>query len=150
MLKNHPSIFMLETVADGIQKIPEIEAVFVGGATTCLYIDDESLGQVRSTMDVDCTIEVVSYSAYSCLEELLRKNGFTNVIDEGVPLCRWKYKGVIVDIMPDDESVIGFTNSWYREGRKSKLLVTLPSGQIIAIFPIQYFLASKIEPKFLS
>lgn len=30
MLRDHPSILMLETAAEGIQKISEIEAVFDG------------------------------------------------------------------------------------------------------------------------
>jgi hypothetical protein len=145
MLKNHPSILMIEIAAKGIQSIPELDAVFVGGATTCLYIDDESLGQVRHTKDVDCTIEVTSYSTYCHLEDLLRKNDFKHVSEEGAPLCRWRYQGVIIDIMPDDETVIGFTNSWYREGREHRLGVTLPSGRTIFIFPLEYFIASKIE-----
>ena len=145
MLINHPGIPMIETVAEGIGRVSQIDAVFVGGATTCLYIDDLSLRQVRPTKDVDCTIEVASYTKYSHIENLLRRNGFVNVIGENTPLCRWRYKEVLVDIMPDDESVIGFTNSWYNGGRAHKLPVILPHGKQIFIFPLEYFLASKIE-----
>jgi hypothetical protein len=34
MLKNHPSISMIEIAAEGIQSISGLDAVFVGGATT--------------------------------------------------------------------------------------------------------------------
>ena len=60
-------------------------------------------------------------------------------------MCRWSFKGVLVDIMPDDEHIIGFTNSWYKEGRKQKISIVLPSKASIFIFPVEYFLASKIE-----
>ncbi len=136
---------MLEVAAEGIQSIPGLEAVFVGGATTCLYIDDAAIGQVRPTKDVDCTVEVASYSQYTQLEELLRQHDFKHVTGEDIPLCRWQYHNVMVDIMPDDESVIGFTNAWYKEGRKYKISVSLPSNSVIFIFPLEYFLASKIE-----
>ena len=31
-------------------------------------------------------------------------------------ICRFIYDNVTVDIMPDDEKVIGFSNPWYRPG----------------------------------
>lgn len=145
MLKDHSSISMLETAAKGIQSLPGLEAVFVGGATTCLYIDDEAIGQLRNTKDVDCTVEVALYFKYSQLEATLREHGFKHVTGENIPLCRWQYNGIIMDIMPDDEKIIGFTNEWYKEGRKHKIEITLPSSNTIFIFPLEYFLASKIE-----
>jgi len=148
MLVDHASIDLLEILADGLHAIDGLEFIFVGGALTCIYIDDDSMGQIRSTKDVDCTVELASFIAYSKMEERLRQRGFRNVVSENAPLCRWIYKSVLVDIMPDDENIIGFSNSWYKEGRMNKKYITLPSGVKIAIFPVEYFLASKIEAFF--
>jgi len=51
MLKDHPSIEMLDNAAKGFASIPGVDAVFVCGATTCLYIEDESIGRVRNTVE---------------------------------------------------------------------------------------------------
>jgi hypothetical protein len=144
MLKNHPSIGMLDNAAQGLALIPGIDAVFVGGATTCLYIEDESIGRVRNTIDVDCTVEIASSKHYFEFETMLRSKGFRNDTESGV-ICRWHYQNVIIDIMPDDEHVIGFTNSWYKEGRQNRIRLALPSGTVINCFSIEYFLASKVE-----
>jgi hypothetical protein len=46
--------------------------------------------------------------------------------------------------MPSDESVLGFSNSWYKEGIKFKEKVRV-EGKEINILPLQYFIASKFE-----
>jgi hypothetical protein len=38
-------------------------------------------------------------------------------MESGV-LCRYRVKGIIVDVMPTDASVIGFSNRWYADGFK--------------------------------
>jgi hypothetical protein len=145
VIAHHPSIAMIETAAMAFEQVPGIDVVYVGGATTCLYIDDPALHQVRTTKDVDCTLELATYPQYSTLEKRLRAAGFAHVIDKDAPLCRWAYKGLLMDIMPDDERVIGFSNSWYEEGRKRRISIQLPSHRQIYIFPPEYFIASKIE-----
>jgi hypothetical protein len=145
MLYNNSSITMLEVIAKETRLLQDLDIIFVGGATTCLYIDDETLGQIRNTNDVDCTVGLTSFIHYSRMEDMLRLRGFKNVIAENAPICRWSFKGILVDIMPDEEHIIGFTNSWYKEGRKQKISIALPSRASIFIFPVEYFLASKIE-----
>lgn len=51
-------------------------------------------------MDVDCVIKTATYGSLQEFENLLRKRHFINDIESGV-ICRWKYNGEIVDIMPD-------------------------------------------------
>jgi len=29
------------------------------------------------------------------------------------PICRWRMGDVIVDVMPDNEAILGFSNRWY-------------------------------------
>ena len=60
-------------------------------------------------------------------------------------MCRWQYEDITVDVMPCDESVLGFSNRWYKPGIASSIPCQLPSGRQIRIFSVPYLLASKIE-----
>ena len=60
-------------------------------------------------------------------------------------ICRWNYKGITVDVMPTDPSILGFSNPWYFEGMKNTQEVALGDGQIIRILSLPYFIASKLE-----
>lgn len=89
------------------------EVVLVGGAATGLLVTSTAIPQIRTTIDVDVIIEVASRSDYYALEEKLRKLGFKHQIGKGIPLCRWTIDNVIVDIMPTDPQILGFSNIWY-------------------------------------
>ena len=60
-------------------------------------------------------IEILNYSHRAVLEEKLRSIGFNHDVESGI-VCRYKIRGIIVDIMPTDDSSIGFSNRWYPEG----------------------------------
>jgi len=140
-MSNHTNIIRIKAVANILNQLNE-EFVFVGGATVSLY-GDASKAEARPTDDVDVIIELASYTGYSELDENLRKLGFENDIQSGV-LCRYQVKGIIVDVMPTNASVIGFSNRWYADGfkfAKSIQLDDLP----IKIFTLPFFIASKIE-----
>jgi len=40
--------------------------------------------------------------------------GFSNDVESGV-ICRYKIKGIVVDVMPTSEGILGFANQWYIE-----------------------------------
>jgi hypothetical protein len=54
-------------------------------------------------------------------------------------------KGVIVDIMPTGENVLGFKNKWYPEGYKNSIVVDIDGQYSIRIFSLPYFMASKLD-----
>jgi len=117
----------------------------VGGATVSLYATDSSLAtEIRPTDDVDVIVELASYKEYSELDERLRSLGFKNDITSGV-ICRYIIQGIIVDIMPTNPAVIGFSNRWYPEGFEKAIPFTLDNQTIISIFSLPYFVASKWE-----
>lgn len=86
--------------------------VFVGGAITSLLITDEGAGAPRSTLDVDAIAAITSYADYVAFGERLRALGFTEDLSEGAPVCRWVYRDLVLDILPLDEKVLGFSNRW--------------------------------------
>jgi hypothetical protein len=135
MPKNN--IEMLQTVADGLGELKD-EIVFVGGAVAELYVDDPASSDIRPTQDVDFTIELSSYKKHTELEENLRTKGFANDNSQGAPICRWIYRDIKVDVMPTNETVLGFNNRWYPGGVENKILKTLPDGTEIYVFPPEY------------
>jgi len=138
---------MLQTVADGLGDLRD-EMVFVGGATIPLYLPAEDEGieyEARATEDVDCTIEVASLQEYHSLEESLRARGFFHTPGDDVPICRWVFDGITVDVMPTEESILGFANRWYPPGIHAAERTVLPDGDEIRVFTVHHMLASKAE-----
>jgi hypothetical protein len=138
------SIEMLGQIAKGLGPLRE-KVVFVGGSAVALYLMDPAVPGIRPTEDVDCVIKLVTRAEYYKLEEQLRKLGFQHVAEHNAPICRWRYHGLTADIMPTEGSVLDFKNKWYPEGYTNSEEVKLPSGQMVRIFSLPYFLASKIE-----
>ena len=137
-------ISMLETVARVLSQVPTT-IVFTGGATIFLYLDEVAAPDIRPTDDVDCVVSIASRAEYYQLSELLKTIGLQENTESGAPLCRWQYEGISIDVMPCDESVLGFSNRWYRPGIANSIRYQLPSGRQILIFSTPYLLASKIE-----
>lgn len=133
---------MLSKAARALAALDE-RVVFTGGATISLYLDEVAAADVRPTNDVDCVVEVTSTAKYYQLSAKLREIGLQEYT--GGPLCRWYYEDLIIDIMPTDPSVLGFSNSWYIPGIAKSITYDLPSGQQIWIFSVPYLFASKIE-----
>jgi hypothetical protein len=123
--------------------LPEI--VFVGGCATGLLIDDPGAARVRGTYDVDVIAEIASYAEYTVFSERLRALGFQEDTSEGAPLCRWRHGGLILDVMPLDPKILGFSNRWYSEALRAAEEVRLPAGSTIRAITASYFLGTKLE-----
>lgn len=118
------------------------QVVFVGGCATGLVINDSSVVSVRPTKDVDVIVEVIGRAEYYRLEKKLRSLGFTN--DPDGPICRWQIDSIIVDVMPDDESILGFSNRWYESAIQTAQAHELKDIIIRVVTPA-LFLATKLE-----
>ncbi len=121
------------------------ELVFVGGCTTALLITDKAAADVRPTFDVDAIAEITSYAAYAEFSERLRKLGFQEDAREGAPLCRWRQQTTTLDVMPLDEKILGFSNTWYRPAMDHAEERELEKGLKIRLVAPVYFCASKLE-----
>lgn len=134
----------LEHIAGGMDDLNE-KVVYVGGSACGLYATDTAAVDPRPTNDVDCVVEIFSYQEYNTFNELLRQRKFRNDIEPGAPICRWIYQDEVVDVMPDDENILGFSNRWYRPGFKNREPYILPSGKTIYILPVTYYVATKLD-----
>jgi BMFP domain-containing protein YqiC len=135
---------MLALVARGLGPLKD-EVVFVGGATIELYLDGPPALPVRATDDVDCVVAIATRTDYHKLEERLRALKFKHPLATKALICRWEYQEILVDVMPIEGGVLGFTNRWYPEGFAHSRTARLPNGQEIKIFSLPYLIASKIE-----
>ncbi len=141
--KNTKNLTLLSIVARGLQSLKE-KVVFVGGATIDLHMDPAA-PESRPTDDVDCVVEIATRGQYHDFEEQLRKLGFAHPLGEKAPICRWKFQGVQVDVMPTKGAALGFSNRWYQDGMERAERFTLADGTGILAFSVPYLLASKIE-----
>lgn len=121
------------------------ELVFVGGCTTALLITDKAAADVRPTYDVDAIAEITSYAAYADFSERLRRIGFSEDTSEGAPICRWRQKKTILDVMPLDEKILGFSNRWYRPAMDAAEERELEPDLRIRVVTAVYFCATKLE-----
>lgn len=139
-----PNVARVEVVARALGDLCE-ELVFVGGCAASLLIDAPSAPPTRVTYDVDVIAEVAALSGYYALERRFAERGFAKDMSEGAPICRWRVQDVEVDLMPTDESILGFSNRWYPAAVASASAIALPSGRRISLISAPVFLATKFE-----
>jgi len=137
----------LEILMLAVEQLGELadEMVFLGGCATGLLITDFAAPPIRVTKDVDAIIQVVSLAQYHRLAEKLREKGFQEDVSDGAPICRWISNNVILDVMPTDSKILGFSNRWYVSATKNAVYMRLPSGKSIKMVSAPYFLITKLE-----
>jgi len=119
------------------------DLVFVGGCTTGLLLTDPAGSVIRPTRDVDAIVDVASYAKYSSIAERLRAVGLAEDTTPGAPLCRWRRDHLVIDVMPIDASVLGFTNRWYRAAIETADIWVIAGHEVRVITPV-LFLATKL------
>ena len=145
MASSEDNLKRLEVIADGLGHLAG-DSIFIGGACTQFYVENPSLHDFRPTNDIDCIVKVYSYKEFDAYSEELRNLGFAHDTSEGAPIVRWIFKAILVDIIPDKSSIVGYRNiEWFREGREHAEERRLPSGKVIRILPLAYYLATKLE-----
>ncbi len=142
-MSHHTNIVRIIGVYNALEELKD-SVVFVGGATVSLYADKPEEADVRFTDDIDVLIEIGSYNEYAKLQEKLMKLGFELAADSKV-ICRYKYQGLIVDIMPTDDNVLGFSNRWYKDGFANIIRYQADERTQVNIFKPPYFIACKLE-----
>jgi hypothetical protein len=88
---------------------------------------------------------VSALSAYHGIEKEFVRLGFSRDTASDAPICRWRYRGLEVDLMPTDSKVLGFANRWYPLAVETAQDVKLPSGTIIRLITAPAFLGTKFE-----
>ena len=139
-----PNMLLLQEAAIKLASFLE-EVVFVGGITVGLLITDKGAAPVRSTVDVDVIAAILTYADYIAFSERMRAAGFREDDSEHPLTCRWRNESLLVDVLPLEKEVLGFTNIWYRGALETAINFVLPTGQSIRMIGAPFFLATKIE-----
>lgn len=142
MINHRQNITRIKAVYNALGELAS-NTIFAGGAVVSLYADRPH-DDTRPTDDIDIVVELIDYNGYAAIEDALRKKGFVNDIESKV-ICRYKINGIIVDVMPVSEKVLGFSNKWYAPGFKQAIGFEIDKQHTVKIFPAAYFIASKLE-----
>ena len=142
-MSHHLNIVRIKGVYNALGDLGN-KVVFVGGATVSLYADRPEQAEVRPTEDVDVLIEIATYNEYVELQAKLTALDFRLDTESSI-ICRYKYHGLTIDIMPIDEGILGFTNRWYKEGFAKLERFSIDERTTVNIFSSTFFLASKLE-----
>lgn len=135
-------------IADALGDLCD-KVVFVGGSVSEFYCGDSASAPPRPTDDVDCVVNLSSYSSYMHFCEELLSHKFYNDTSENAPMCRFVFDGTnVVDIMPVESTGIGESNRWYKPGFAFKKAYELSAGKIIYLLPVGYYIATKLEALF--
>jgi hypothetical protein len=109
-----------------------------------LVTDRVTLEDVRMTNDVDLIFTLVGYSEWMVLQKELLGRGFICSPEDDI-ICRLRLGDLIVDSMPDDASILGFSNRWYKKGIETALTHELAPDLVIRHLTSPLFIATKLE-----
>ena len=136
---------MLVTVAQALGDELLQQVVFVGGCTTGLLVTDAVTQEsIRYTEDVDLITRVMGYPQWVSFQQRLKARGFT-ISPEDEVICRMRLGELKVDFMPDDETILGFSNRWYSDALEQAQPTQLSNGTAIRLISPCHFMATKLE-----
>jgi predicted nucleotidyltransferase len=144
MRLDDPNRLILSRVATALGDLRE-SVVFVGGCSTGLLVTAIRAQTIRPTDDVDMVAQAATAREYHEVEALLGERGFVHDMSADAPICRWRYQGIAVDLMPSETSVLGFANRWYPLAINSAQRVTLEEDIVIRLIAAPVFIATKFE-----
>ena len=78
------------------------------------------------------------------LSERLRKLGLAEDTSPDAPLCRWRRDELIVDVMPVNEDILGFSNVWYSTAIETAQTFDIALHDVKVVTPA-LFIATKLE-----
>jgi hypothetical protein len=135
---------LLETAAAALGPLLS-EVVFLGGTSIHLWLSDPAAPAARATDDVDVISAITTRADYYRLGERLRERGFSEASDSNV-ICRWRHleTGLLLDVMPQEESVLGFSNPWYQHAIETATELQLTSETMIRAATPPSIIATKL------
>ena len=89
-------------------------------------------------------VEVTSYAEYARCSKRLRNLGFSDDSSEDAPICRWPIDRMKLDVMPTDETILGFSNRWYKPAMEGAAIVALDGFELRVVTTL-YFIGTKLE-----
>jgi len=135
-------IQQLELLSEKLGELVE-EILVVGGCSPALILDINISPDLRPTYDVDIVIQAESYGKYMGFIQKIKEKGF--VERPGDPIGRYASGEIVVDVIPTEADVLGFSNRWYKMAFDNPIVKKLPSGRVLRTIAPVYFVAAKLE-----
>jgi predicted nucleotidyltransferase len=142
MSRHYQNVEKIMIVAHRLEDLLQ-SVVFAGGAVMELLITDPAFPEVRPTIDIDVIVKVISLTDYYRLQERLREKGFRESMVDGI-ICRWRFKEILIDFMPTDERILGFSNRWYADAFRNAHNFSI-EDLTFKLIKAPYFLGTKLE-----
>lgn len=118
---------------------------FVGGAVLALYVNDTGAETPRPTRDIDIAVNIITNANDAeALREQLTQQGFTQSHEDSV-ICRFRFDGILVDVMATKEVAWAPSNRWFAPGFAHLKSKEIAPNCFINILPLPYFMATKFE-----
>ena len=117
---------------------------FLGGSVLSLLVNDPTADAIRVTKDIDIIANVRTRKEFHQEERMLEARGFRHDTREGAPICRWISDGVVVDVLPVREEVLGWKSRWFEEALQTASILSI-EGHPVKIVSPPFFVALKIE-----
>jgi len=89
-------------------------------------------------------LEIAAIAEYHEMGKRLRDRGFEVDPSKDAPICRWIGHGILLDVMPMDESIPGFSKYWYASAVNTAKRFVLPNDMRILLINAAHFLATKL------
>ncbi len=135
-----PNRLGLIATAQALEELCD-ELVFIGGSVVGLLLSDSGSEPARATKDVDVIVEVSSRIEYEHLTRRLQLKGFEP--DSDGPICRYKRAELMIDVMPLDADILGFSNPWYSHAMRRFKAIKLDNTISINVVTAPVFVATK-------
>jgi predicted nucleotidyltransferase len=118
--------------------------VFVGGTVVGLLMTDPAAPEIRVTQDVDVIVEITTRKQYYDFSDQLKEKGFVEDANSSV-ICRWRLGSLVVDVMPTESDILGFSNRWYVPAIRHSVTKEITPDLTVRLITAPYFLATKFE-----
>ncbi|MCX5919185.1 MAG: hypothetical protein NTX30_21225 [Deltaproteobacteria bacterium] len=135
-------IQQLELLADKLGDVVD-EIMIVGGCSPALILNIDTIPDLRPTYDIDIVIQAESFGKYMGFIQKIKKKGFEE--RPGDPIGRYASGEIVVDVIPTDSCVLGFSNRWYKKAFDNPIMKRLPSGRVLKTITPVFFVAAKLE-----
>ncbi|MBI2690934.1 MAG: hypothetical protein HYX29_03175 [Solirubrobacterales bacterium] len=138
---------LVELAANALGPLVD-EVVFVGAAVLPAWITESEVLPLRATDDTDCVIDVATKAKYDAFGRRLRSQGLRED-NESAVLCRWRVpdSDLIVDVMPSEQSILGFNGKWVHLAHRDGMSAEFEIGRVgtVRIVRPELWVAMKLD-----
>ena len=117
---------------------------FLGGSVLSLLVSDPTVDAIRVTKDVDVIVGVRSRNEFHEEERELEARGFRHDTSDDAPICRWIADGVVLDVLPMREEVLGWRSEWFEQALLAARTMEI-EGHPVKVVTAPFFVRLRTE-----